>query len=58
MADKAKMTAGKIISLALVVLLIITAVGVDAYFSNWFTSEIKTYYVECNVENILNDKDY
>ena len=58
MADKAKMTAGKIISLALVVLLIITAVGFAAYFSNGFTSEFKTFYVECNGEKILNDKDY
>ena len=58
MADKAKMTAGKIISLALVVLLIVTAVGVAAYFSNGFTSEFKTFYVECNGEKILNNKNY
>lgn len=58
MADKAKMTAGKIISIALVLLLIIAAVGFAAYFSNGFTSEFKTFYVECNGEKILNDKEY
>ena len=58
MTSKAKMTAGKIISLAVVLLLIIAAVGFAAYFSNGFTSEFKTFYVECNGEKILNDKDY
>ena len=58
MADKAKMTVGRIISLAVVLLLIIAAVGFAAYFSNGFTSEFKTFYVECNGEKILNDKDY
>ena len=58
MTSKAKMTAGKIISLAVVLLLIIASVGFAAYFSNGFTSEFKTFYVECNGEKILNDKDY
>ena len=34
MTSKAKMTAGKIISLAVVLLLIIAAVGFAAYFAN------------------------
>lgn len=58
MAGKTKMTAGRVVSIALVLLLIISAVGFAAYFSNGFTSDLKTFYVECNGEKILNDKDY
>lgn len=58
MSGKTKMTAGRVVSIALVLLLIILAVGFAAYFSNGFTSDLKTFYVECNGEKILNDKDY
>ena len=56
MTSKAKMTAGKIISLAVVLLLIIAAVGFAAYFSNGFTSEFKTFTSSATAKRYLTIK--
>lgn len=46
-------TAIKIISIVLIILLIGTAIGVIAYFTNGFTGEFKTFYVTVNGKDVL-----
>lgn len=46
-----------VLSYILIVLLIVAVAGVIAYFTNGFTSEFKTFYVECDGKKILTEND-
>lgn len=47
--------AGKIVSVVIVLAVLIVAVGLVAFFTNGFTSDFKTFYVESNGKKILTD---
>ena len=43
---------GRIIAYVLIVSVIIIAIGVISFFTNGFTSDFSTFYVECNGQKI------
>lgn len=44
---------GKVVSYTVIVLILIAACGLLAYFTNGFTSDFKTFYVECGGQQVL-----
>ena len=57
MAKRKMAKTSYIITYIIVVLLLVSIAGVIAYFTNGFTSEIKTFYVQCDGVNILTQSD-
>ncbi len=57
MSGTTKNGAGKIITYIAVLLIFVLIFGVLGFFTNGFTSDFKTFYVEHNGEKILNDKE-
>lgn len=56
MARKMKYTVGNVVVYILLLMLLALAIAFLAKFTNGFTSDVKTFYVICNDETILNDK--
>lgn len=48
---------GKVISYIVIVLVLVALSGLLAYFTNGFTSEFKTFYVECDGQQVLGQTD-
>jgi len=48
---------GKVVSYIVIVLVLIAVCGLLAYFTNGFTSDFKTFYVECGGQQVLNTTD-
>jgi hypothetical protein len=46
---------GKVISYIAIVLVLVAVCGLLAYFTNGFTSDFKTFYVECDGKQVLAD---
>ena len=57
MSGTTKNGVGKIITYIAVLLIFVLIFGVLGFFTNGFTSDFKTFYVENNGEKILNDKE-
>ena len=54
---KKQMNVGKTIAVIVCVLLLVLAVGSIAFFTNGFTSDFKTFYVESDGKRMLSDYD-
>ena len=54
---KKQMNIGKTIAVIVCVLLLLLAVGSIAFFTNGFTSDFKTFYVESDGKRMLSDYD-
>lgn len=48
---------GKVISYIVIVLVLVAVCGLLAYFTNGFTSDFKTFYVECAGEQVLSTSE-
>ena len=46
--------AGKIIIYILILLILLGCIGFFAYFTNGFTGDLKTFYVECGEQKVMN----
>ena len=54
---KKQMNVGKTIAVIVCVFLLVLAVGSIAFFTNGFTSDFKTFYVESDGKRMLSDYD-
>ena len=54
---KKQMNVGKTIAVIVCALLLVLAVGSIAFFTNGFTSDFKTFYVESDGKRMLSDYD-
>ena len=57
MAKQGTNKIGKIISYIVIVLVLVAACGLLAYFTNGFTSDFKTFYVECDGQQVLSTSE-
>lgn len=55
MAKQGTVKISKVLSYVLIVLVLIAVCGVFAYFTNGFTSEFKSFYVEANGDKVLSN---
>ena len=55
--DSMALQVGRIISYALILLLLVGVVGFIAYFTNGFTEDFKSFYVNVNGENVLDEEN-
>ena len=44
---------GQVVSYIVILLVIVAVIGVFAYFTNWFTSDFKTFYVSVNGKDVM-----